>query len=63
MQTTDIDFDSASYHDSGGEIYPLTTCVRSEGNAYVSGPVSNNSNVVAHQKWLLPRSGWFIGMH
>lgn len=61
MRTTDIDFGSASYHDSGGEIYPLTSCVRSDGNAYVAGPVSRTGRVIAHQKWLFPELGWFVG--
>ena len=61
MRITVIDFPSSTYHDSGGEIYQLTHCIRNDSGAYVAGPVSGNGRVSALQRWLLPEQGWFVG--
>lgn len=61
MRTTDIDFTTSTYHNSGGEICPLTNWVRADNCAYIAGLVSATGRVAALQKWLLPAQGWFIG--
>lgn len=60
---TVIDFPTSTYHDRGGEIYQLTSCVRSDGGAYVAGPAApvGHPSVVALQRWLLPQPGWMVG--